>query len=416
MARSNAQQMRSICRLCSTVPSRPTAASLYRPALNSSAILQRAPAKARLSQLRWYAAAANAAKTPIPDAGQAGAGSGTPATRDITDPKVLGNMAEDSCKKFLSVDGIPARQLTAAALQSCLHAAATLHPQLSRAHAKAAKASSRLVALGQERGSYTNIDRQLADAVNKISYSAYTIISHPNVEMTPEFLETYVHIQAQLGRPESLPKVFALYASKRKPVVKDGEIVYVAQNPRSAARAIEVPVASMAVQTAIDARNLDAALGIIESAYCVPAFKRQKLLRHASAPAIALGSLPFGIFGMATAYASYWQNTMDLTTATSIGVVCISGYFFVVGSLGLIAKLSFKDQMKRVTWTPGTPLRQRWLREEERAALDKVACAWGFKEPWRHGEETGPEWEGLKEYMGYRQMLLDRVEFMDGMS
>ena len=124
--------------------------------------------------------------------------------------------------------------------------------------------------------------------MNKISYSAYTIISHPNVEMTPEFLETYVHIQAQLGRPESLPKVFALYASKRKPVMKDGEIVYVAQNPRSAARAIEVPVASMAVQTAIDTRNLDAALGIIDAAYCVPAFKRQKLLRHASAPAIAL--------------------------------------------------------------------------------------------------------------------------------
>jgi hypothetical protein len=325
-------------------------------------------------------------------------------------------MAEDSCKKFLSVDGIPAQQLTAAALQSCLRAAAALHPQLSRAHAKAAKASSRLIALGQERGSYSSVDKQLADAVNKISYSAYTIISHPNVEMTAESLETYVHIQAQLGRPESLPKVFALYASKRKPVVKEGEIAYVTQNPKSAARAIEVPVANMAVQTAIDARNLDAALGIIESSYCMPAFKRQKLLRHASAPAIALGSLPFGIFGMATAYASYWQNTMDISTATAVGVVCISGYFFVVGSLGLIAKLSFKDQMKRVTWTPGTPLRQRWLREEERAALDKVACAWGFKEPWRHGEETGPEWEGLKEYMGYRQMLLDRVEFMDGMS
>jgi hypothetical protein len=107
---------------------------------------------------------------------------------------------------------------------------------------------------------------------------------------------------------------------------------------------------------------------------------------------------------------------MDISTATGIGIAGISGYFMVVGSMGMIAKLSAKDQMRRVTWAPGTPLRMRWLREEERAALDKIACAWGFKEPWRHGEESGPEWEGLREYMGYRQMILDRVEFMEGMS
>lgn len=370
--------------------------------------------------MRWLATATTTkATTPEPTAeATSTAPVTTPATREITDPTQLSRLAEDSSKKFLSVDGIPAKELTTAALQSCLRAAAAIHPQLTSARAKAAKGSaSRLVSLGQDRaGARASIDKQLQDAVNKISYSAYTIISHPNVEMTPEFLETYVHIQSQLGRPESLPKVLELYASKRKPVVKNGEIVYLAQSPNSAERAIEVPVASMAVQTAIDARNLDAALGIIEAAYCVPAFKRQKLLRHATGPALGLASVPFGILGLSVAYASYWQNTMDLTTATSIGVVGISGYFLVVGSMGLIAKLSYKDQMKRVTWTPGTPLRYRWLREEERAALDKVACAWGFKEPWRHGEETGPEWEGLKEYMGYRQMLLDRVEFMEGMS
>ncbi|TQS32487.1 hypothetical protein Golomagni_07196, partial [Golovinomyces magnicellulatus] len=194
------------------------------------------------------------------------------------------------------------------------------------------------------------------------------------------------------------------------------QIQYVAQSANASSRAIEVPVAEMALQTAIEAKSLDAALGIIETSYCVPAFKRQKLIKHGTAPAIGLATLPFGIFGLSTAYAAYWQNTMDVSTATAIGVAGISGYFFVVGSLGVIAKLSNKDQMKRVTWMPGTPLRYRWLREEERAALDKVACAWGFKEPWRHGEEMGPEWEGLREYMGYRQMLLDRVEFMEGMN
>ena len=144
--------------------------------------------------------------------------------------------------------------------------------------------------------------------------------------------------------------------------------------------------------------------------------QRAAVIGVAPVPAMGLATLPFGIFGLSTAYAAYWQNTMDFTTATGIAVAGISGYCLVVGSLGMIAKLSAKEQMKRVTWTPGTPLRYRWMREEERAALDKVACAWGFKEVWRHGEEMGPEWEGLKEYMGYRGMLLDRVEFMEGMN
>jgi hypothetical protein len=326
-------------------------------------------------------------------------------------------VAEDSKKKFLSVDGIPAAQLTNAALQSCLRAAVALHPQLKRAEAQSKASASKLVTLGSERsGARIPIDAKIQEAVNRISYSAYTIITHPNVEMTPESLETYVQIQSQLGRPESLPSVLELYASKPKPVLKHGQIQYVEQNLNAASRAIEEGVAATALQTAIDAKNLDASLGIVEAAYTVPAFKRQKLIRHGTAPAIGLATLPFGIFGLSTAYAAYWQNTMDMSTATGLGVAGISGYFFVVGSLGIIAKLSNKDQMRRVTWAPGTPLRYRWLRENERAALDKVACAWGFQEPWRHGEETGPEWEGLKEYMGYRQMLLDRVEFMEGMS
>lgn len=335
----------------------------------------------------------------------------------ITDPVELANMVEKSRDRFLSTDGIPAKQLTIAALQSCLKAAEALQPQVRRAEAQTKASTSRLVALGSERtGVKPQIEGILQDSVNKISYSAYTIISHPNVEMTRDFLELYVVIQATLGRPESLPTVLDMFATKMKPVVKNGEIQYVAQNPNAAMRAIEPEIAEMALQTAVEAKNLDSALGIVEASYSLTAFKRQKMLKHSTAPAIALTTLPFGIFGLASGYAAYWQNTMDVVTATGIGAAGISGYFLVVGSLGMIAKLSNKDQMRRVTWAPGTPLRYRWLREEERAAMDKIACAWGFKEPWRHGEESGPEWEGLKEYMGYRQMILDRVEFMDGMS
>lgn len=324
----------------------------------------------------------------------------------------------DGYKRFLSaVDTVPDQQATTSALQSCLRAASSLHPQLKRAQGKSKASASRLALLGAERGGNTHpMDAELTTASNGVSQIAYNIITHPNVEMTQDILELYVHTQAQLGRPESLPSIFELYASKPKPEVKNGVVQYVSQDPNSASKAIDKAVADVALQTAIESKHLDAALGITEAAFCVRAFKRQKLLKRATVPAMAAASLPFGILGLGTAYASYWQNTMDITTATGIGVAGISGYFFVVGGLGMIAKLSAKDQMKRVTWLPGTPLRYRWMREEEREALDKIACAWGFKESWRHGEETGAEWEGLREHMGYRQMILDRVEFMEGMN
>ncbi|KAK5990812.1 hypothetical protein PT974_09085 [Cladobotryum mycophilum] len=411
MRRTNPRQVGFICRSCASIPAQ-IPKQLFPSRLIASGSRQLTKGQV------WRPVAARWASTASAARAESEPGSKTVSPAMMPpEPSKLASVAEDSANKFLSVDGIPAKQLTSAALQSCLRAAATLHPQLKRAEAQSKASASKLVELGAERtGTRIPIDAKLMDATNRISYAAYTIITHPNVEMTPEFLELYVQTQAQLGRPESLPSVLELYATKSKPVVKDGQISYVTQNPNAVSKAIEPAVADMALQTAIDAKSLDSALGIVEASYCVSAFKRQKLLKHATAPAIGLATLPFGIFGLSTAYAAYWQNTMDITTATGIGIAGISGYFFVVGSLGMIAKLSNKDQMKRVTWTPGTPLRYRWLREEERAAMDKVAIAWGFREPWRHGEETGPEWEGLKEYMGYRQMLLDRVEFMEGMN
>ncbi|KZZ99087.1 hypothetical protein AAL_02638 [Moelleriella libera RCEF 2490] len=415
MRRAVAESFGFVCESCA--PSWRTHSSFFRAVLAPTSQTSRRTCL-KSSSTRWASTAATVAavdpssESPSPSHSRRNA----TAAVQVLEPAELARLAQDSNRKFMSIDGIPTSQLTQAALQSCLRAAASLNPQLKRAESQSKASASKLVTLGAERtGARIPVDARIQDAANKISQAAYSIISHPNVEMKPEFLELYVHVQAQLGRPESLPSVLELYATKPKPVVRDGEITHIKQASNAASRAIEESVASMALQTAIDARNLDASLGIIEAAYCVPAFKRQKLIRHGTAPAMGLATLPFGIVGLSTAYAAYWQNTMDISTATGIGIAGISGYLFVVGSLGVIAKLSNKDRMRRVTWAPGTPLRYRWLREDERAALDKVACAWGFKEPWRHGEETGPEWEGLREYMGYRQMLLDRVEFMDGM-
>ncbi|TQV98535.1 hypothetical protein IF1G_02615 [Cordyceps javanica] len=408
-----------VCQSCAVLP-RPTGAAVQlfgRPFIVSSSRHAKKLPTWSMSGVRWSSSGVAASQDASLDQRDAAPASSTTKVQRITNPAELAALAEDSSKKFQSVDGIPAKQLTAAALQSCLRAATAMHPQLKRAESQSKASTSRLASLNGERtGSKVPIDNRIAEATNRISHAAWNIISNPNVEMTPDFLETYVRIQNQLGRAESLPAVFELYAKKSKPVVKNGIVEYQRTNPNAASRAVETAVVNMALQTAIDSKNLDASLGIIEAGFCVPAFKRAKLIKHGTAPAIGLMTLPFGIIGLSTAYAAYWQNTMDVTTATAIGAAGISGYLFVVGSLGMIAKLSHKDQMKRVTWTPGTPLRYRWMREEERAALDKVALAWGFKEPWRHGEESGADWEGLREYMGYRQMLLDRVEFMDGMS
>ncbi|KAH7171085.1 hypothetical protein EDB81DRAFT_709558 [Dactylonectria macrodidyma] len=413
MRRANPKQIGSVCQLCASVPARIGKQPFIGRALSSQTHHIKS-LKPRPANARWLATASS---VPEPTSPRPSPPTNSTPPVELLNPAQLAKAVEETRDKFLSTDGIPAKQLTATALETCLKAAEALQPLVRRAEAQARASTSKLMTLGSERtGAKPLINTELRDSVNKISYSAYTIINQPNVEITPEFLELYVVIQATLGRPESLPAVLEQFATKPRPVVKNGVIQYVRRNPNAAVRAIEEGVADMALQTAIDAKNLDSALGIVEASFSLPAFKRQKMLKHSTTPALALTTLPFGIFGLASGYAAYWQNTMDITTATGLGVAGISGYFFVVGSMGMIAKLSNKDQMKRVTWAPGTPLRYRWLREEERAAFDKIACAWGFKEPWRHGEESGPEWEGLKEYMGYRQMILDRVEFMEGMS
>ncbi|EHK98844.1 hypothetical protein M7I_5354 [Glarea lozoyensis 74030] len=79
------------------------------------------------------------------------------------------------------------------------------------------------------------------------------------------------------------------------------------------------------------------------------------------------------------------------------------------------AAAPFAAYMDRVTWAPGMPLRERWVREDERAAIDKISGAWGFRELWRRGEEEGEEWEAIREWAGLKGMILDRTELMEGM-
>ncbi|KAI1798825.1 hypothetical protein F4811DRAFT_566105 [Daldinia bambusicola] len=255
---------------------------------------------------------------------------------------------------------------------------------------------------------------QVKQIIDRISDTAFAVIAHPPVFITPELLEKYVDVQARLGRPETLPRVFQLYASKPMPREGKGPISYAKQNPNKVANAIEPHVIEKALDTAIEARNLDAAVGIIENGYATKAFIRNKLLRKALLPVGTFAATPLAAYVLATNFSDL-QNTMDSGTATNIAFAGILAYVGFTASIGVVALTTANDQMKRVTWAPGVPLRMRWIREEERAALDKIACAWGFQEKWRQGEEEGAEWDALREYIGQRAMVLDRTELMEGM-
>lgn len=106
---------------------------------------------------------------------------------------------------------------------------------------------------------------------------------------------------------------------------------------------------------------------------------------------------------------------MDTFTATNLYFGGILAYVGFTATIGFVAITTANDQMDRITWAVGTPLRERWMREEERMMVDRIAGAWGFQERWRRGEEEGSDWEALREWAGMRGMVLDRTELMDGM-
>lgn len=253
------------------------------------------------------------------------------------------------------------------------------------------------------------------ELVRKISDAAYTIVTHSNVVLTPRILDEYVKIQAGLGRPQTLTEIFSLYRLKHLPKSVGGTIQFENRNPDKVQNAVPARIADKALDAAIAAKDIDSAIGIIETTYAARPFLRSKLLNKAVIPGMALGLVPAVAYGLASRM-SLLQDTMDQASATGIAFTAILAYVAFTGIIGVVVVTTANDQMRRVTWLPGLPLRQRWLREEERAALDKVACAFGFQEQHRYGEENGPEFQALRNYIFSRGMVLDAVELMPGMN
>lgn len=227
-------------------------------------------------------------------------------------------------------------------------------------------------------------------------------------------LASYVALQSALQRPTTFPEIFELYARKPTPVPGSSPVKYKTPNPKSSKQAISPGIADRALEAAIESTDLHLALAVIETTYATPAFQWNKFVTKALPGLTALGLAPAAALTLASQIPSV-TNAADPTQMTIVAFASILTYVTAAGTLGFVAITTRNDQMERVTWIPGLPLRARWSREEERAALDKVAMAWGFKEVSRRGEEEGEEWEDLKEWCGIRGMILDRVSLMEGM-
>lgn len=170
----------------------------------------------------------------------------------------------------------------------------------------------------------------------------------------------------------------------------------------------------MALDAAIAVRDLPLALATIDASYCTTAYKRSKFLRSALFPLAGLVLTPPAAYTVAMRF-SDWQSTMDPATATNIAMAGILTYTTAVATVGYVALTTANDQMVRATWATGVPLWERWVREEERGAVDKIAQAWGFKSQDRWGEEDSDDWRLLKEWAGVRAVVIDRTELMPGM-
>ena len=250
--------------------------------------------------------------------------------------------------------------------------------------------------------------------VDSISSTAYNIVTDPKVFITPPVLTTYIHTQSVLGRPESFPRIFDLYASKSIPQPGGLPIKYKDAKPKRASSAVPLLLAHSALTAAIEARDLPLCLSVIENSVCTTAYKRSKVLRHALLPFAGLALAPAAAYVTANQLAQY-QHSMDHQMATNMAFVGIVAYVGFTATIGLVAIATANDQMDRITWAMGTPLRERWLREDERALVDRVAGAWGFQGENKRGEEEGGEWEALREWALMRGMILDKPELMEGM-
>ncbi|KAL4899559.1 hypothetical protein BDW74DRAFT_163390 [Aspergillus multicolor] len=335
----------------------------------------------------------------------------------LSDLKAVLRVIERSSKELRDSQTVPANDAVIQLLKKCLAVAEEI-AQPDRSLKENGNEISSLLNLEERKTKKASkpavkaeISQPSADALCRI---VHELLTDEKLFISSEALSCYVKIHTLLKRPEHFPEIFHLYANKPIPEENSSPIKYLQPNPKSINSAIPVDLANMALDVAIEQRNLGLVLAVIDNTFCTAAFRRAKFFRKAAAPLGILASTPLGCYVAAT-WAASFQNTMDPSTATAIAFAATLAYVGGTSSIGVLAIMTANDQMERVVWLPGVPLRERWLREEERAALDRVALAWGFKDIYMRGEEEGEEWESLREFIGMRGMILDKTDLMHGM-
>ncbi|KAG0133717.1 hypothetical protein HOY82DRAFT_482440 [Tuber indicum] len=241
---------------------------------------------------------------------------------------------------------------------------------------------------------------------------AFELISHPATFISPKVLSAYVTLQSVIKDPTPIPAVFSLYA--RKSYIPPGTTKVISPNANQTVNAVPRDVADAALSIAIKAKDMALCLDIIDTSYALPAFRRAKLIREATPMAILASLMPPVAYVSGDILARY-QDKVDYSHALGFSFAGILAYITFTAGLGFVAVTTANDQMARVTWAVGTPLRLRWLREEERAAYDRVAQSWGFEDPVKRGFEEGEAWELLREVVFRKNMILDNPDLMDGM-
>ncbi|KAK3330152.1 hypothetical protein B0H66DRAFT_47487 [Apodospora peruviana] len=340
----------------------------------------------------------------------------------LPDPVSISDLAaavDRVTKAFLAQPGIPSEHMTLTALQACTQASGKLaHVSPLRSPETESTDLLDLDNNGRKAPAGPPVERTVSlhiqSVADQISDAAYEIVSHPAVVITPQVLSEYIGLQARLGRPETLPGVMELFSSKPTPRLVSGVLSYSPRNPDDPRNAISPSTAEVALNAAVAAKNMDAAVGILESTYGTKAWKRSKMITRALLPAGLVAAAPIGVWLLASNLATM-QQSYDQATATKIAFAGIIAYLGFTGTIGLVAMTTANDHYRRVTWLTGTSMAERWLREEERAAYDKIACGFGFKDENKWGEEQAEDFLMLKEFIARKGMILDAVHLLPGM-
>ncbi|KAF2996657.1 hypothetical protein E8E13_003702 [Curvularia kusanoi] len=248
-----------------------------------------------------------------------------------------------------------------------------------------------------------------------LSKLAEGLLKHPAVFIGPSVLKIYVDLQRLLNRPHAIPEILYLYAHKPVPQEGSSPPKLTPPNPKSANQAIPADIADAALTAAIAAKDMPLALAVIDHTYRTPAWIRHRTLTKLGLPSALAAMAPLAIYMIAQELSVY-SGFIDPFIFKTYAFAGISTYVLCTGTLGFVALTTFNDDHNRVVWRPGVPLLDRYKRQDERAALDRIACAWGFKEAWKWGSEEGEEWEGFRQLCLLRGMVLDKSDLLPGMN